>query len=163
MARFIIPLALCLLCTAVQASNPVFRGCDPEINEPAVVSAAWYRYCVKFFKEFCPASEYYLEAETFDEYYSEEAIAAGGIGENENGDSGSDEKPDSGRDTHPNANAGADASTTTEPNKTTGSASKNAENTSETSETTQATNGAVHLAIPLWAVITSLWLYLIDM
>lgn len=154
MARFIILLALCFLCAAVKASNPVFGGfvssacdscldetyqscsgdyktrpyatcmctgdgsanvmtclssCDPEINEPAVVSGAWYRYCVKFFKDFCPASEYYLEAETFDRYCSEEAIAAGGIGKNENGDSGSDEKFDSDRDARSELDADADA------------------------------------------------------
>ncbi|KAJ3545986.1 hypothetical protein NM208_g2238 [Fusarium decemcellulare] len=84
-------------------------SCDPEINEPAVVSGAWYRYCVKSFKNFCPASEYYLEAETFDRYCSEEAIAAGGIGENESGDSGSDEKSDSDRDAHSEIDTGADA------------------------------------------------------
>ncbi|KAJ4250126.1 hypothetical protein NW762_011936 [Fusarium torreyae] len=140
MTRLIASLALCLLFTAVQASNPVFGGyvssacdscldetyqscpgdyktrpyatcmcvgdgsanvvtclssCDPGLNEPANVSAAWFRYCILFFKDMCPAAKEYIDTETFDKQCSKEAIAAGGIGEKEDDDSGSGKDSDS--------------------------------------------------------------------
>ncbi|KAF4950249.1 hypothetical protein FSARC_13260 [Fusarium sarcochroum] len=168
MTRLLVLLAVCLF-TAVRASNPVFGGyvssscdscldetyqscagdyktrpyatciCDPGLNEPANVSAAWFRYCVMFFKDMCPAAKEYIETDTFDKHCSEEAIAAGGIGEKEDGDSDTDKDSES--------NTDADERKTGD--------------TSETSAATQTTNGATPTFIPAWAIVAGLALQLI--
>jgi hypothetical protein len=78
--------------------------CDVNLNEPANASAAYYRYCLMFFKELCGGAEQFVDEETYAEQCSKEAIEAGGIGEKggddagEDGDGGSDKKSDADED-----------------------------------------------------------------
>jgi hypothetical protein len=67
-------------------------SCDAELNEPANASAAFYRYCVMFFKELCVEAEEHLDSETYNKECSKEAIAAGGIGADEDGEDDNSDK-----------------------------------------------------------------------
>lgn len=76
------PFAECI-CAGDGGTNFVacLPYCDGGINEPAIATAAWYGYCVIFFKELCPSAQEYMYEDTYAEQCSDEAIAAGGLGE----------------------------------------------------------------------------------
>ena len=65
--------------------------CDPGINEPFNVVATWYGYCVIFFKEMCAEAAEYISESRFNSECSEEAIAAGGVGQSGTGSSSGSE------------------------------------------------------------------------
>lgn len=66
--------------------------CDGGIDEAGIATGAWYNYCVIFFKELCPSAREHMYEDTYNEQCSEEAIAAGGLGEEKSGGSDDDDK-----------------------------------------------------------------------
>jgi hypothetical protein len=68
--------------------NTCLSYCDSSLNEPANVVATWYGFCVIFFKDMCADAANYISQSRFEDECSPEAIAAGGVGE-EQGGSGS--------------------------------------------------------------------------
>ncbi|KAG8352857.1 hypothetical protein FVEN_g9131 [Fusarium venenatum] len=146
-------------------------SCDPSLNEPAIASAAYYRYCLLFFKQLCDGAQQFVDDETYAEQCSKEAIEAGGIGEKENG-GGSGDDDDSEKESDSNGDDDSDDSTAiVVPTKTNESTSEKTNETdaatttgdaSKTSETAQTTSGAKATAIPAMALFAGLGLQLIN-
>jgi hypothetical protein len=65
--------------------NTCLSYCDTSLNEPANVVATWYGYCVIFFKDMCADAANYISQSRFEDECSPEAIAAGGVGEEQSG------------------------------------------------------------------------------
>lgn len=72
-------------------------SCDPSLNEPANASAAYYGYCLMFFKELCDGAQEFVDQEAYEKQCSKKAIAEGGIGE-KGSKSGDGDKTDGGSD-----------------------------------------------------------------
>ncbi|KAF5026594.1 hypothetical protein F66182_1320 [Fusarium sp. NRRL 66182] len=119
--------------------------CDGGIDEAGIATRAWYRYCVQFFKDICPAAQAELDEDEFNEECSEKAIAAGGIGEE------GEEEGEEGK-------SAANTETGANPTKT---AESSSEETSDDSEAAESTSGAIPTTIPAWAVVAGLGLQFI--
>jgi predicted SPOUT superfamily RNA methylase MTH1 len=77
------------MCGGDGAAN--FVSCQPYCpagnDETRIASEAYYGYCVKFIKELCEVAQEFIDEETYAQECSKEAIAAGGIGADEDEDS----------------------------------------------------------------------------
>ncbi|KAF4465452.1 hypothetical protein FALBO_7704 [Fusarium albosuccineum] len=152
------PYAVCM-CAGDGSANFVscLPYCDGGIDEAGIATSTFYGYCVMFFKELCPTAEQYLDSDIFNKQCSKEAIAAGGIGADEDEDDNVSTAIEI-----PTQTSGSDSEETGEADETKTEEAK-ADKTSDAAETSKSTSGATPTAIPALAMIAGLGLQLMNM